>query len=75
MAKFKVTVIETVRVQRKVVYDIEAENEQEILNAKGKTTQHLDIIESEVVMADADMEIPIIMDIIKARVITNEEII
>lgn len=69
--KFKVTVIETVKVQRKVVYDVEAENEQEILKCKGKTIQHLDIIESEVVMADADMEIPVIVDIIKAKVITE----
>ncbi len=73
MAKFIITVIETVKVQRKVIYEVEAENEQEILKAKGKSIQYLDILETEVVTADSDMEIPIIVDILKAKALPKEE--
>ena len=69
MAKFKITILETVTIQRKIVYDVEAENEQEILDCKGKSTQHLNIVDSDVNLGEVDTDIPVIKDILKTKII------
>lgn len=71
MTKFKITVLETVTVQRKIVYEVEAENEQEILDCKGKSIQHLNIVDTEVNMGEVDIDVPIIKEILKAKVVPN----
>ena len=72
MTKFEIILIETVTVKRKTKYIINAENEQEILAARGKSIDFLDVIEGETLLEN-DMDTSIIDDIVKAKVITNEE--
>lgn len=70
--KVEVTVIETVLVKRKTKYKVKVENEQEILDSKGKSIDYLDVIEGET-LTENDIETPIIIDIIKSKVIVDEE--
>lgn len=70
--KFEITILETVTVQRKMKYTVEAENEQEILDTKGKSVQYLNILEIEN-LEERDTETPIIKDILKAKVVSENQ--
>ncbi len=70
--KFQITILETVTVQRKIKYTVEAESEQEVLDTKGKSTQYLNIIDADENLGEIDIDAPIIKEILKSKVINNE---
>lgn len=68
--KIKVTVLETVTVQRKTEYTVNAENEAEVLAVKGKSNDYFDIVDTEI-LTESEVSSPMIIDIIKAKVLTE----